>query len=475
MDTTANIKQRMVCYQCIRESFLSDLIRSHGQQKICSYCQSSGRAWPVPDLCLRIEEIFINYFSRTQAIPYWYSEERHHYEEYGSWDRAGRELIEVISELIPIDENYSDEIISDILTILEEVPNSLDPDLYGDEKPFDYSAQYERSGVSDFSVLSEKYRRYERTVIEQARFFSPESRNILRSLFRDIDNLETKDGQPVLVEAGPELAITGFFRARVFQEEISLKKAILMPSLELGPPPSRRGRAGRLNAAGISLFYGANTAEVALSEVRPPVGSRVVIAWFELQRNVCLLDIDALRNIFVEKSSPFDPDYLFNLQRAAFLESFSSKFTKAVMPDNESLEYIPTQSIADYLSNETDLSLDGLLYASPQSGHAGRNVVLFYKASRVISSEKQNNENFTPKIEIPEDNFLYLIIDNVAETEYDLGFPTKKQPSVEIDDRQQTLRIDENSLAIHFIESINVQSKAGVPVRCQYKRGVHFF
>lgn len=475
MNTTANISQRMVCYQCVRENFLSDLIRSHGQQKNCSYCLSSNKTWPISDLCMRIEEVFRNYFARTQAIPHWYTEDRLHYEAYGAWDRPGRELVEILSEIMPIDENYFDEIISDILTILEESPNSLNPDLYGNEKPFDYSAHYEHSESSDFSTLGEKYHRYEKIVIEQSRFFSPESRKILHSLFMDIDNLKTKDGHPVLVEAGPDLAITGFFRARVFQDEVGLKKAILMPSLELGPPPSRQGRAGRLNGAGISIFYGANTAEVALSEVRPPVGSRVVIAWFELQRKVRLLDIDALRNIFVEKSSPFDPDHLFNLQRAAFLESFSSKFTKPVMPDNESLEYLPTQSIADYLANEVYLSLDGLLYASPQSGHTGRNVALFYKASRITSSGKQHDENFTPKIEIPEDNLLYLIVENVAETEHDLSFLTEKESSVEIDDRQPTLRIDENSLAIHYIESINVQSKVGVPTRCHYKMGAHFF
>ena len=51
--------------------------------------------------------------------------------------------------------------------------------------------------------------------------------------------------------------------------------------------------AGRMNARGISVFYGANDPLVALSEVRPPVGARVAIARFEIIRPIKLLDLTA--------------------------------------------------------------------------------------------------------------------------------------------------------------------------------------
>jgi hypothetical protein len=142
------------------------------------------------------------------------------------------------------------------------------------------------------------------------------------------------------------------------------------------------GRAGRLNAAGVSIFYGAETAEVALAEVRPPVGSRVVLARFVLLRPVRLLDIDALRSLLVE-GSLFDPEHHGRLAHAAFLSSFSRRFTQPVMPDHEAYEYITTQAVADYLANEVEPVLDGILYTSPQSSDAGKNVALFHRSSRV--------------------------------------------------------------------------------------------
>ena len=39
-----------------------------------------------------------------------------------------------------------------------------------------------------------------------------------------------------------------------------------------------------MNAQGIAVFYGAGDVETALAEVRPPVGSRVVTAEFEIIR-----------------------------------------------------------------------------------------------------------------------------------------------------------------------------------------------
>jgi len=49
-----------------------------------------------------------------------------------------------------------------------------------------------------------------------------------------------------------------------------------------------------MNARGVSVFYGAIDPRVALAEVRPPVGSRVAVARFEIIRPLRLLDLNAL-------------------------------------------------------------------------------------------------------------------------------------------------------------------------------------
>lgn len=54
-----------------------------------------------------------------------------------------------------------------------------------------------------------------------------------------------------------------------------------------------------------------------------------------------------------------------------------------VMPDDEPIENLMTQMIADYLASKPAPSLDGILFRSVQSPGEHRNVVLFHHASRV--------------------------------------------------------------------------------------------
>ena len=75
-----------------------------------------------------------------------------------------------------------------------------------------------------------------------------------------------------------------------------------------------------MNAQGISVFYGASDLATALAEIRPPVGSRVLVGKFDLARPVRLLDVEALRSVYVG-GSIFDPAYIGHLELAQFLGS----------------------------------------------------------------------------------------------------------------------------------------------------------
>lgn len=118
----------------------------------------------------------------------------------------------------------------------------------------------------------------------------------------------TDNSNPLIIAAGPETAHAAFFRARVFQNEKELLSALKKPDLELGPPPASASRAGRMNARGISVFYGATNIETAISEVHPPVGSQILIGRFDIIRPIRLLDLNALSTVRVS-GSIFDPDY----------------------------------------------------------------------------------------------------------------------------------------------------------------------
>ncbi len=88
-------------------------------------------------------------------------------------------------------------------------------------------------------------------------------------------------------------------------------------------------RAGRMNAQGISVFYGATRARVGIAEVGPPVGSRVTVARFDIIRRLPLFDLTALEKVY-EQGSIFDRSRIRRLERAAFLRSVSARMVRPI-------------------------------------------------------------------------------------------------------------------------------------------------
>jgi hypothetical protein len=66
--------------------------------------------------------------------------------------------------------------------------------------------------------------------------------------------------------------------------------------------------------------------------------------------------------------SLFDPSFMGRLQKAKFLEGLSDRISAPVLPDDEPLEYLPTQALADFLATEMNPPLDGIIYRSVQTG-----------------------------------------------------------------------------------------------------------
>lgn len=124
-----------------------------------------------------------------------------------------------------------------------------------------------------------------------------------------------------------------------------------------------------MNSAGISVFYGALSEDTAISEVRPYVGSLVVVGQFDITENIRVLDLSQIGIGFA--GSIFDPEYESTAARYRFLEGFHSLIAKPIQPHEEQLEYIPTQAVAEYVSNV--LGFNGILYGSAQLGAVPEN------------------------------------------------------------------------------------------------------
>ena len=91
----------------------------------------------------------------------------------------------------------------------------------------------------------------------------------------------------------------------------------------------------------------------------------------------------ARQNLFVETASYFDREFRHLRDRARFLSHLVKIMSRPVMPTDEDYEYLPTQAVAEYLSDNLKLHLDGLIFPSSQRDGNGENVVLFRHVSTV--------------------------------------------------------------------------------------------
>jgi hypothetical protein len=136
------------------------------------------------------------------------------------------------------------------------------------------------------------------------------------------------------------------------------------PRHELSPPPYAKAVQGRMNPTGIPVFYGAFAAAVAIAEVRPPVGGIVLVGAFRPLRPLRLLDLPRIGHRFT--GSIFAPGYADRAARALFLRSFHRLIASPVQPQDEPIEYLPTQAVAEYVRNV--LGFDGIAFHSTQTG-----------------------------------------------------------------------------------------------------------
>ncbi len=469
-DDIDELKAKRLCHQCVDEGYLGAEVRCKGKRGKCSYCGRNIRSYTIEDIAERIETAFEQHFRRTSDQPNsWQQSLLSDRESTYDWERDGEEVVSAIENAAKIPEQAA----RDIQAILDDEHGDFDAAAMGEETEFCSGSYYEEKGPSDHG-WQEEWRNFERSLKTEARFFSRSAAAHLASIFNGIDKMSTTDGRPLVVNAGSRTALTALFRARVFQSDEKLLDALCRPDHHLGSPPAVLAVSGRMNARGISVFYGATYPGVALAEVRPPVGSQVAVARFDIIRPLRLLDLTALSAV-TEDGSIFDPGWAARLDRATFLRSLSQHITRPVMPDDEAFEYLPTQAIADFLATENEPLLDGIVFPSVQAAGNGLNVVLFHKAARVEA------------MEIPEGTEIEAQTGSTSDEGWEVDYsvservlpekPSKKKDEEgylfdpfefaggawrthDADLRNATLRIDLESVKVHVVRSVEFQCDA---------------
>lgn len=471
-DDVDDLNARNVCFRCVGEPFLSDEIKRMGSRRQCTYCKKTRRAYRLCELADRIDTAFGEHYYRTSDQPSGW--------RGSDWEREGTEVVQAITDAADITE----EVAGDVQRILEDRYDDLEAAKMGDETEFAETSYYAEKRP-DGRAWHEEWDSFEHSLKTEARFFSQAASTHLAAVFEGIENMATLDDRPVIAAAGPGQTIVAIYRARVFQSEDPLTEALCRPDLHVGPPPTRLATAGRMNPSGISVFYGANDPKVAIAEVRPPVGSRVIVARFDLLRELKLLDLAALSGVS-SSGSIFDPEFSRRLERETFLGSLSDRLSKPVMPDDEAFDYLPTQAISDFLAAQEAPALDGIIFPSVQAANGAVNVVLFHKASRVQQLEIPDGTAITADTGLTtEDGWesYYSVSEEVPRSspppEVDAASPKNSLlnpepsdwwPVERVDPRFESLRVALDSVMVHEIARVDFITHAYTVHRHRYEK-----
>lgn len=443
---------RYICLECLKEPYLRRTLKT--DQQVCDYCEIDRPCAGLFDVAYECERVLDTHFEPTHLDDAVVIFER---------DPAGSPLEKTLEDLNVVRSEAIDDLVED-LNFLWFDRDSMENKYLLEDKA---DVPWFRLRADLGEPVSDAWYQMNKSLQQEARYVNPPAMRVLETVFGNIDADHTDDGQPVVIVAGPGTGLTTLFRARVFQLEQHLTEALGHPARLLGTPEPGIGAAGRMNAKGQPAFYGATTVDVAMAEVRPPVGAWVATAAFELVRPVRLLDLRSLERVRIPAGlSYFDPTTTAMAQRRDFLKTLSSRLVQPVMPDLQERDYLVTQVIADYLATREKGPIDGIIYPSVQRPDADRtdgfNIALFARASGVVgASGKPLGKAYLWEHE-EGDTWIdpWIVEPRPATATSADGFDDVIDlPSARPDHSRETLKLVKDMIAIHEITGIQISRK----------------
>ena len=353
---------KWICSACIGEKYLKAVIDKEGIIHKCSFCGHENKAVTVEKLSGWVFPVFYEYVKPQGNVE------------------DGKSLEAVISELLNAGNNVAQSVIQAMKKDHQEY--HIQHQKYD---CFDEDRSY-KIELTFFSGMEVKWDMACDDLKSNSRFFNDEFKSLLDDIFEGIPETAVKE-----FAADDSVRL---YRARVASSQKHVEEILSNPEEQFGPPPLSSIFGGRMNPVGIPVLYTSLDSETACAEVRPHLDAMVIIASFSPLRSLRLLDLTNLGNYEIE-ASPFDPDLQKTLDRKYFAEQFSHCLSKPVNPQSESIDYLPTQCVADYLSNSFEKEFDGFICHSAMR-KGGKNVIIFRRAFQI----KLDDKNFlAPKIE----------------------------------------------------------------------------
>jgi hypothetical protein len=180
-----------------------------------------------------------------------------------------------------------------------------------------------------------------------------------------------------------------------------------------------------------------------------------------------VLDVDALESILAD-GSRFDPTFARKQALGGFLALLAKRIRMPVMPSDEATDYLVTQAMADYLTVRFDPPLNGVAYSSAQGVDGAVNVALFNEAARVraavvIPAATYSVSNFSMDEDVDDYRVWTTLDPDPPAPPPEQDDPLDINPRPPEDDRPETLILDTDSIKVHRVKRVSVETKA-VPV-----------
>ena len=308
-----------VCSACFDDSDLRNFIEGYDEESGCSFCgQNDFPTAPFQEVVEHIQDRMLTFYDHAvNQLMYVSAEGGYLGVQYDTDDllfyRIGLELPrdgdgklrEALLEALGSDEVWCDYSAGGL-----NLDDAYEADWIGfchvvkTERRFFFHKQAANAG----SVLSEQT-----------------AEGVLRDMTHLLESLDR-----VVIEPA------GYVLHRAREERVGCP---YLTPCDLGPPPSERAvMSNRMNPPGISMFYAADSPDLAVAEIHP-IGS-VSIGTFAATRDIQLLDLVNL---------PAVPGFFSDAPREevlgiAFLRRFADLISQPVPRDDRSnIEYIPTQ------------------------------------------------------------------------------------------------------------------------------------
>ncbi|MCG8806503.1 RES family NAD+ phosphorylase [Tenacibaculum finnmarkense] len=355
LDTT-----ELVCSQHIKDDYIKKFIQKNGTKGKCDYCDKNIN---VIELHKVLELIItgIDYLYEDPVNSRYLNKDGLHGFDGNTFDFYDLWYEDYLDLRI---ENTN--LFEDIFKYLENNSLYCNIDEYGSETDF----------------LNDSWSHFNRIVKYKARFvfhFSDIfSNHNLVDPISILDKVQNSIIKFNLITELKENSILYRCRQHTTENEVNLAK-------HLASTPLNFSKAnGRMNPAGISMFYCSKSKDLTIKEVVDSTNKSKPFYTTGIFRNKEKLNLVDLTNLPFA-GSIFDSSENIDIDTITFLNGFLKDITKPIDEADSIIEYIPTQIVTEYIRFNPNLNVDGIIYPSSKDNSL-KNIVIFYDHDESIDN-----------------------------------------------------------------------------------------